>query len=130
MRSYPAEEESLSLVEIGKKKFKKTKRPSAASVIEEAELAPQSKTATAEVEVVLVDPEVDTDGEMSAGLVSLGRVVVSGTQVGVSEEGFVSALGMSSPSCPAYFPAFLILLHFLLQGQMAPSILTDSPSPD
>ena len=82
-------------VEIGKKKFKKTKRPSSAAVIEEVENGETVQEAGSEIEVVYVDPQVTRDGESRAGIVSLGKVVVPGTQVGVSEDGFVSALGQS-----------------------------------
>lgn len=95
VRTFSPSSSPTSLVEIGKKKFKKTKRPSSATVIEEAENAEMVQEAGSEIEVVLVDPQVTRDGEASAGIVSLGKVVVPGTQVGVSEDGFVSALGES-----------------------------------
>lgn len=95
VRTYATSSSPTSLVEIGKKKFKKTKRPSSAAVIEEVENGETVQEAGSEIEVVYVDPQVTRDGESRAGIVSLGKVVVPGTQVGVSEDGFVSALGQS-----------------------------------
>ncbi|ORY90239.1 hypothetical protein BCR35DRAFT_299835 [Leucosporidium creatinivorum] len=93
-------ESSPSLVEIGKKKFKKTKRPSSAMVIDEAEakgadVQGKQDESRSEIEIVLLDPEVEIEDEMEAQpkMVSLGTVKVAGEQVVVSESGFVSTLG-------------------------------------
>ncbi|GAA6041625.1 hypothetical protein JCM8097_007773 [Rhodosporidiobolus ruineniae] len=94
----PAAAEGASLVEIGKKKFKKTPRPSASAVSDAAELAASAKPAQGgrrnEVEVVLLDPKVNVPDEMEArlGLISLGSIEVEGEQVVVSDDGFVTAL--------------------------------------
>lgn len=104
MRKYALPKEfSPSLVEIGKKKFQKTKRPSSAMVIDEAEakgVDAQGKQdeSRSEIEVVLLDPEVEIEDEMEAQpkMVSLGTVKVAGEQVVVSESGFVSTLGALS----------------------------------
>lgn len=100
VRTFAPRASSASLVEIGKKSFKKTKRPSSAAVIDaaEVEIAQGGTTTTgessSEIEIILVDPEVkEESGEKSAKIISLGKVVVSGTQVGVSENGYVSAIG-------------------------------------
>ena len=87
--------DAQSLVDIGKKKFKKTKRPSSAAVIDEAEAKGadvQQDESRSEIEVVLLDPEVEVEDEMEAQpkMVSLGTVKVAGDQVVVSESGFVS----------------------------------------
>jgi hypothetical protein len=86
------------MVEISQKKFKKTKRPSSAAVIEEVEnIEGGASGSTTEIEVVLVDPEViSEDGSASGQIMSLGKTRVAGAQVGISEDGFVSALG----ECP------------------------------
>ncbi|GAA6010271.1 hypothetical protein JCM10207_005698 [Rhodosporidiobolus poonsookiae] len=90
---------SASLVEIGKKKFKKNPRPSSSAVIDAAELsaaatAQASGPKRSEIELVLLDPQVSVPDEMEArlGLVSLGKVDVEGEQVVVSDDGFVTAL--------------------------------------
>jgi hypothetical protein len=95
VRSFPAPITAPSLVEISKKTFKKMKRPSSAAVIDAAdrEGSDANQNLSSEIEVILVDPSVVRDGEPSVGIVSLGSVRVPGTQVGVSEDGFVSALG-------------------------------------
>ncbi|BGO99054.1 RNA binding protein [Rhodotorula toruloides] len=94
-----AEGSPSSLVEIGKKKFKKTPRPSSSAVIDAADatsIAPVSEES--EVEIVLVDAEVNVPDEFEPrlGLVSLGKVEVKGRQVVVSDEGFVTALSSDS----------------------------------
>ncbi|EGU13358.1 RNA binding protein [Rhodotorula toruloides ATCC 204091] len=96
-----AEGSPSSLVEIGKKKFKKTPRPSSSAVIDAADatsIAPVSEES--EVEIVLVDAEVNVPDEFEPrlGLVSLGKVEVKGRQVVVSDEGFVTALISTSLS--------------------------------
>lgn len=94
VKTFKARASSVSLVEIGKKSFKKTKRPSSASVIEAAETAEEkvSEEVQSEIEVILVDPQVTEEESKIARIISFGKVVVSGSQVGVSEDGFVSAL--------------------------------------
>lgn len=92
-----------SLVELGKKKSKKSRRPSAVSVLEEAELEAQSRalsdlTTRTELEIVLLDVHVETEDGINVGIVSLGRVQVPGTHAVVSPEGFVSSLGGHSSS--------------------------------
>lgn len=98
----PKQESSPGLAEISKKKFKKTKRPSSAMVIDEAEAQGVNAAASgrqdesrSEIEVVLLDPEVEIEDEMEAQpkMVSLGTVKVDGEQVVVSESGFVSTFG-------------------------------------
>lgn len=92
-----------SLAEIGKKKFKRTKRPSSAAVIEEAEArgtdvldAQDESSMHTEIEIVLLDPEVEVEGDVEAQprFASLGSVTVSADEaadhVVVSEEGIVS----------------------------------------
>ncbi|GAA5917935.1 hypothetical protein JCM6882_004131 [Rhodosporidiobolus microsporus] len=97
--------ETTSIAEIGKKKFKKTPRASAAAVIEAAEAAgPSSGTAgqlagrTNEIELVLLDPKVSVPDEMEPrlGLFSLGKVVVEAEQVVVSDDGFVTAFNSAN----------------------------------
>ncbi|KAL7341044.1 RNA binding protein [Rhodotorula toruloides] len=90
---------SSSLVEIGKKKFKKTPRPSSSAVIDAADAtstAPVSEVS--EVEIVLIDAQVSVPDEFEPrlGLVSLGKVEVKGRQVVVSDDGFVTALTVST----------------------------------
>jgi hypothetical protein len=104
VRKYAVVSTAHSFVEIGKKKFKKAKRPSSAAVIDEAEArgvdgpVHAQEESKSEIEVVLLDPEVEIEDEMEAQpkMVSLGTVQVAGEQVVVSEDGFVSALGTSS----------------------------------
>ncbi|GAA5949785.1 hypothetical protein JCM3765_007689 [Sporobolomyces pararoseus] len=86
--------DSASLTEIGKKKFKKTPRPSASAVIEAAETSTESHGMKNEIEIVLLDPEVKSeDGTASrSGVVSLGRVTVEADKVVVSDDGFVTSL--------------------------------------
>ncbi|GAA5992021.1 hypothetical protein JCM5350_006252 [Sporobolomyces pararoseus] len=88
-----ASADSASLAEIGKKKFKKTPRPSASAVIEAAETLNESNNTKNEIQVVLLDPEVKSeDGTASkSGVVSLGRVTVEADQVVVSDDGFVTS---------------------------------------
>lgn len=84
------------MVEIGKKSFKKTKRPSSAAVndaAEEQKLNGGTSEVHAEIEVVLIDPDVKGESESMVGTISLGKVSVLGSQVGVSEDGYVSAIG-------------------------------------
>lgn len=89
------------MVEIAQKKVKKSKRPSAAHVIEEAEGAENVEASggvRSEVEVVLIDGAVEEEGgEKRAHVKSLGKVEVAGTEVVVSEEGFVTALSKYHP---------------------------------
>lgn len=95
VRSFPATA-GPSMVEIAQKKVKKSKRPSAAHVIEEAEAAGAAEGASgvrSEVEVILIDGAVDEQGEKKAYVKSLGKVEVGGNEVVVSEGGFVTALG-------------------------------------
>ncbi|GAA5854976.1 hypothetical protein JCM8547_002329 [Rhodosporidiobolus lusitaniae] len=95
--------EPSSLVEIGKKKFKKTPRASAASVIDAADAAGASSSGAvdvavtskkSEIELVLVDPKISMVDEMEPrlGLMSFGTVEVQGEQVVVSKDGFITAL--------------------------------------
>ncbi|GJN92026.1 hypothetical protein Rhopal_005054-T1 [Rhodotorula paludigena] len=92
--------EPSSLVEIGKKKFKRNPRPSSSAVIDAADAAGSSVAAQgakrSEIELVVLDPEVTVPDEFEPrlGLVSLGKVVVEGEQVVVSDDGFVTALGV------------------------------------
>lgn len=97
VRSYVARPSSPSMVEIGKKKFKKTKRPSSASMNEAAEAEPvdSSSSALVEIEAVLLDTAVESEGVVCVGLISLGKVEVAGAEVVVSEDGFVTSLGES-----------------------------------
>ncbi|GAA5886082.1 hypothetical protein JCM16303_003856 [Sporobolomyces ruberrimus] len=84
---------SASLAEIGKKKFKKTPRPSATAVTEAADAFPESAGVTNEIEIVLLDPEVvGEDGSARPGVISLGRVAVAADKVVVSDDGFVTSL--------------------------------------
>ncbi|GAA5891802.1 hypothetical protein JCM8208_002891 [Rhodotorula glutinis] len=93
--------EGGSLVEVGKKKFKKAPRPSSSAVIDAADAAGASAVSTAqggqrsEIELVLLDPEVAMPDEFEPrlGLLSLGKVAVEGEQVVVSDDGIVSVLG-------------------------------------
>lgn len=110
-RHYQSQPEDFSataatglLSEIGNKKFKKTKRPSSAAVIDEAEARgadSQESGATehrTEIELVLLDPEVEVEDsiEARARLVSLGSVVIDSSeaaeQVVVSDAGIVTTL--------------------------------------
>lgn len=89
--------EPASLVEIGKKKFKKTPRASAASVIDAADASAEKEVKGGkkhEIELVVLDPKVSLPDEMEArlSLASLGRIEVEGEQVVVSDDGFVTAL--------------------------------------
>ncbi|BGP44370.1 hypothetical protein JCM10450v2_000181 [Rhodotorula kratochvilovae] len=102
VRSYAASAlaEGSSLIEVGKKKFKKAPRPSSSAVIDAADAAGPSAAATQgatrnEIELVLLDPEVAVpdEFELRKGLISLGKVAVQGEQVVVSEEGIVTVLG-------------------------------------
>ncbi|BGO88544.1 hypothetical protein NBRC10512_003358 [Rhodotorula toruloides] len=105
---------SSSLVEIGKKKFKKTPRPSSSAVIDAADAtstAPVSEVS--EVEIVLIDAQVSVPDEFEPrlGLVSLGKVEVKGRQVVVSDDGFVTALssdGVLSSFRLSIPPSFVI----------------------
>lgn len=83
------------MVEISKKKFKKTKRPSSAAIIDAADEEKTISTSgeAVEIEVVLVDTEVIDAGVTCVGIVSLGKVSVAGAQVVVSEAGFVTSVG-------------------------------------
>ena len=82
-----------SLVEISKTKFeKKAKRPSSAAVIQEADEKREQERLQCQIELALLDPEVMRDGVVGMGIVSLGKVHVKGSQVVVSEDGFVSLL--------------------------------------
>ena len=84
------------MVEIGKKKFKKTKRPSSASLIDAAdeEVVDAVVEKQMEIELVLLDPEVvNEEGIVCVGVASLGTVAIDGVQVVVSEQGFVTSLG-------------------------------------
>lgn len=86
------------MVEISKKKFKKTKRPSSASLIDAAdeEVVESAGEKQMEIELVLLDAEVVNEGGIvCVGVVSLGTVAIDGTQVVVSEQGFVTSLGLS-----------------------------------
>ncbi|GAA5899244.1 uncharacterized protein JCM6883_005156 [Sporobolomyces salmoneus] len=111
--------ESASLTEIGKKKFKKTPRPSASAVTEAAEALNESSSMKNEIEVVLLDPEVQVEGEAEprSGVVSLGRVTVEADKVVVSDDGFVtsltadgtlssSRLSVPSPTAESYSDVF------------------------
>lgn len=114
MRKYAASQpaEGGSLVEVGKKKFKKAPRPSSSAVIDAADAAgpsaaPGSQGAQrSEIELVLLDPEVAMPDEFEPrlGLLSLGKVSVEGVQVVVSDDGIVTVLGASilpfSCRCP------------------------------
>lgn len=106
VRSYasnaPEAAAPASLTGAGKKKHKKQSRPSAASVIEAAEAAAPSAAAPSfvpyvcEVELVLLDAAISIPDEFEPrqGMIRLGRVAVDGaSQVVVSDEGFVTALG-------------------------------------
>jgi hypothetical protein len=85
---------SPSMVEISKKKFKKTKRPSSAAIIDAADEGNEEDSRDeVAIEVILVDTEVMNDGVSCVGIVSLGTVSVQGIQVVLSEAGFVTALG-------------------------------------
>lgn len=96
LRSTAAAPVSPSMVEISKKKFKKTKRPSSAAIIDSADEAnPEFSGGEVKIEIVLIDTEVINDGVSCVGIVSLGRVTVKGTQVVISEAGFVTALSKS-----------------------------------
>ena len=94
----------LSMHPKYKKKVKKSKRPSAVHVMEEAEAAGAGSAQAAgggrsEVEVVIVDGAVEEEGgEKVARVTSLGKVELGGSEVVVSEEGFVTALGKSGLS--------------------------------
>ncbi|KAM0755797.1 hypothetical protein T439DRAFT_376095 [Meredithblackwellia eburnea MCA 4105] len=88
-----------SLADLTKKKFKKTKRPSAASVIEEAEKEIQHGAAPkkgdqveSQIELALLDPEVMRDGVTGMGIVSLGKISIPASQVVVSDDGVVTSL--------------------------------------
>ncbi|GAA5849197.1 hypothetical protein JCM9279_005822 [Rhodotorula babjevae] len=89
-----------SLVEVGKKKFKKAPRPSSSAVIDAADAAGPSAGPSlqggqrSEIELVLLDPEVAMPDEFEPrlGLLSLGKVAVEGEQVVVSDDGIVTAL--------------------------------------
>lgn len=96
-RSYGAGEasnaSSVSLLEAGKKKFKKSKRPSSAAVIDEADAAGASAGADqSEIELVLLDPAVEKDGETGPALVSLGKVELEGSQAAIMDEGILSCI--------------------------------------
>ncbi|GAA6018229.1 hypothetical protein JCM11491_005641 [Sporobolomyces phaffii] len=92
---------AASLAEIGKKKFKKTPRPSASAVTDAAEASSsessqssQSTTTKNEIEVVLLDPEVRVEGEAESrsGVVSLGRITVEADKAVVSDDGYLTSL--------------------------------------
>ncbi|GAA6046535.1 hypothetical protein JCM3770_006197 [Rhodotorula araucariae] len=102
VRSYAAgaPAQASSLIEVGKKKFKKAPRPSSSAVIEAADAAGSSSPVgqgakLSEIELVLLDPEVAVPDEFEPrkGLISLGKVAVAGEQVVVSEDGIVTVLG-------------------------------------
>lgn len=100
--------EGASLIEAGKKKFKKAPRPSSSAVIDAADAAgpssvPARGAKRSEIEIVLLDPEVAMADEFEPrlGLISLGKVSVDGEQVVVSDEGIVTVLGASSPTSGA-----------------------------
>ncbi|KAK4049605.1 hypothetical protein OIO90_005364 [Microbotryomycetes sp. JL221] len=89
--------------QAGKQKFKKTKRPSSAAVIDEADSTqPQVSSSAAtfegettfQVEVILIDPEVQVEDEMEAQprIVTLARTQLQALHVVVSEAGIVTAL--------------------------------------
>ncbi|GAA5923481.1 hypothetical protein JCM1841_001531 [Sporobolomyces salmonicolor] len=92
--STTAPDSPASLVEIGKKKFRKTARPSSAAVIDAVDEVATRQTN--EIEVVLLDPEVAVEDEMEPrhGVVSLGRLEVEADKVVVSDDGFVTTLGL------------------------------------
>ncbi|GAA5975041.1 hypothetical protein JCM11641_000007 [Rhodosporidiobolus odoratus] len=94
-----AGEAASSLVEIGKKNFKKGPRPSASAVIDAADASSAAATPVTEgrrneIELVLLDPKVSLPEELEArlGLCSLGKIAVDGDQVVVSDDGFVTSL--------------------------------------
>ncbi|GAA6062755.1 hypothetical protein JCM10212_005551 [Sporobolomyces blumeae] len=92
-----AEAGTASLTEIGKKKFKKTPRPSSSAVIDAADSTKTGSRRTGnEVELVLLDPEVQAADatEAKAGVVSLGRIAVAADKVVVSDDGFVTSLSV------------------------------------
>ncbi|GAA5865087.1 hypothetical protein JCM1840_005735 [Sporobolomyces johnsonii] len=92
--STTASDSPTSLVEIGKKKFKKTARPSSAAVIDAVDEVATRQTN--EIEIVLLDPEVSVEDEMEPrqGVVSLGRLEAEADKVVVSDDGFVTSLGL------------------------------------
>ncbi|KPV78024.1 uncharacterized protein RHOBADRAFT_50546 [Rhodotorula graminis WP1] len=94
----PTPADGGSLVDVGKKKFKKAPRPSSSAVIDAADAAGPSTAQVgqrSEIELVLMDPEVAMPDEFEPrlGLLSLGKVAVEGEQVVVSDDGIVTALG-------------------------------------
>ncbi|KAI5474491.1 hypothetical protein MNV49_003214 [Pseudohyphozyma bogoriensis] len=98
VRTFAGSADETSLVEISKKKFKKTKRPASVAVIDQADSdvpAEKSGGSRTEVEIVLLDLAVKKDGETSPGMISLGTVNVPGSQAVISEDGFVTSLGSS-----------------------------------
>ncbi|GAA5827104.1 hypothetical protein JCM11251_001119 [Rhodosporidiobolus azoricus] len=100
--------ETNSFADIGKKKFKKTPRASAAAVIEAADAAGASGAAVTdiaagrktEIELVLLDPKVSLPDEMEPrlGLLSLGKVEIEAEQVVISDDGFVTAYNSTDRS--------------------------------
>ncbi|GAA5923328.1 uncharacterized protein JCM15063_003612 [Sporobolomyces koalae] len=86
-------QDAPSLAQVGKKKFKKTPRPSATAVIEAADATATSERIKNELEIVLLDPALTTEeGETKAGVVSLGKVEIEADKVVVSDDGYVTAL--------------------------------------
>lgn len=83
------------MVDISKRKFKKTARPSSAAVIDATATQDIDTHAHVEIEVVLVDTEVESEGAKCVGIVSLARVMLPSSMVVVSEAGFVTSLGTS-----------------------------------
>ncbi|KAK4698768.1 hypothetical protein P7C70_g7501, partial [Phenoliferia sp. Uapishka_3] len=98
---------ATSFVDITQKKFAKTKGPSLASMIDQADAsaATASETVRCQVKLALFDPEVVQDGVVGMRIVSLGKVAVPGSQVVVSEDAYVSALS-SSGSLKSYRLSF------------------------
>lgn len=81
------------MVEISKKKFKKVKRPSSASVIDSVEAEHNEQELRSEIELVMIDTEVQNEGINCVGIISLGKVEVLGSKVVIGQDGFISSLG-------------------------------------
>ncbi|KAK4050438.1 hypothetical protein OIV83_003508 [Microbotryomycetes sp. JL201] len=86
---------SGSVSQAGKRTFKKAKRPSSTSVIDQATAeGAVLKQAIHEIEVLVLDPEVQVEDEIEAQprLASLGKVELTGNEVVLSDAGFVTSI--------------------------------------